>query len=195
MTHKRVLFAAVLASLVALNGAAALAQTGEYRRAVHFHCPAGDVTLMMTAPAADGPWNWEDRDQFVALDPGCQLASLADPSKPQATAKRAPARRPAQPPAPAPTLEDQSEPLPSAALTPAVQQHDSSGADVGTVFLLLLLFVLYFVPAFVADRRACKAGAGIFIVNLFLGWTFIGWVVALAWAACGEQLPKSRIAV
>ena len=32
--------------------------------------------------------------------------------------------------------------------------------------------------------------AAIFFLNLFLGWTLIGWVVALAWACSGTP-PKS----
>ncbi len=52
-----------------------------------------------------------------------------------------------------------------------------------------LIAVLYFLPLWIAAARHCKAGAGIGVVNIFLGWTFIGWVVALAWAACGE--PKT----
>jgi hypothetical protein len=40
--------------------------------------------------------------------------------------------------------------------------------------------VLYFVPSFLAIKR--KNAAAIFMLNLFLGWTFIGWVVALVWA-------------
>ncbi len=46
---------------------------------------------------------------------------------------------------------------------------------------------LYFMPGIVSRVRHCKAHNGILVVNLFLGWTFIGWVVALAWAASGER--------
>lgn len=42
------------------------------------------------------------------------------------------------------------------------------------------LAVLYFIPSMVGRHKA-NAGA-IFALNLFLGWTFIGWVVALVWA-------------
>jgi Superinfection immunity protein len=51
--------------------------------------------------------------------------------------------------------------------------------------------LLYFLPTFVAAYRSCKAGGGIAVINVFLGWTFIGWVVALAWAACGEVKPAT----
>ena len=60
-------------------------------------------------------------------------------------------------------------------------------------FLVIAVVVvgIYLLPSFVAAGRRCKSGAGVLVVNLFLGWTFIGWVVALAWAACGEVKPAS----
>ena len=58
--------------------------------------------------------------------------------------------------------------------------------------LILLLGLLYFVPVAVAGMRGCKAYAGIAVVNIFLGWTLVGWVVALAWAACGETKEAAR---
>lgn len=46
--------------------------------------------------------------------------------------------------------------------------------------LIILALFIYFIPALVG-RNKDNAGA-IFILNLFLGWTFIGWVLALVWA-------------
>ncbi len=63
------------------------------------------------------------------------------------------------------------------------------------IIVLVLLLALYFAPSIVATRRSCKATDGIVIVNLFLGWTFVGWVVALAWAASGETKPKTKLAL
>lgn len=67
-------------------------------------------------------------------------------------------------------------------------------SDVGSVLVAVLVFVvafsIYFMPAATASHRGCKAAGGIFVVNLFLGWTFVGWVVALAWAVSGETEPK-----
>jgi len=50
--------------------------------------------------------------------------------------------------------------------------------------MLYLLFfaVLYFIPTWVAKYHRHHNATAIFAVNLFLGWTFLGWVVALAWA-------------
>ncbi|WP_081180258.1 superinfection immunity protein [Colwellia sp. PAMC 21821] len=45
----------------------------------------------------------------------------------------------------------------------------------------LLIPILYFLPSIVAyDKKHPQANA-IVIVNLFLGWTFLGWVVAFIW--------------
>lgn len=47
---------------------------------------------------------------------------------------------------------------------------------------LIFLFALYFVPAIVAGARQTHNATAILLINLFLGWTFIGWVVALVMA-------------
>jgi hypothetical protein len=50
----------------------------------------------------------------------------------------------------------------------------------------------HFLPTWLACGREHRNATSIFIVNVFLGWTFIGWVVALAWAATEnvEGAPK-----
>jgi hypothetical protein len=46
----------------------------------------------------------------------------------------------------------------------------------------LILLGLYFLPAIVAASRHTHNATGIFMLNLFLGWTGIGWVIALCLA-------------
>lgn len=58
--------------------------------------------------------------------------------------------------------------------------------------LWALILIAYIMPAAIASHRKCKATAAIAIVNVFLGWTFIGWVVALAWAVSGEKSTTPR---
>lgn len=55
----------------------------------------------------------------------------------------------------------------------------------------IFLFVLYFIPTIVAMGRSHRNGGAIFLLNLFLGWTFIGWVAAIIWSATAnvEQKP------
>lgn len=60
------------------------------------------------------------------------------------------------------------------------------------IFLIFALF-LYFVSAIIAlDRKLLNFGS-IFIVNLFFGWTLIGWVGTLAWALAGTAQPNPHL--
>jgi len=58
---------------------------------------------------------------------------------------------------------------------------------------ILILLVLYFIPTIVAYSKARHNKGAVFIINLFLGWTFIGWVVALAWAVSNKNPPQQII--
>ena len=44
-------------------------------------------------------------------------------------------------------------------------------------------FVMYFLPSIIALARSKRDTLAIFLLNLFLGWSVIGWIVALVWAA------------
>jgi Superinfection immunity protein len=46
-----------------------------------------------------------------------------------------------------------------------------------------LSFVMYFLPSIIALARSKRDLLAIFLLNLFLGWSVIGWIVALVWAA------------
>jgi Superinfection immunity protein len=52
----------------------------------------------------------------------------------------------------------------------------------GNIFILAI-FAGYMLPWIIALGRSHPNVAPIFIINVFFGWTFIGWVVALAWSA------------
>jgi hypothetical protein len=43
-------------------------------------------------------------------------------------------------------------------------------------------FVLYFLPTIIAFARSKRDAVSILVLNLLLGWTAIGWVIALVWA-------------
>jgi hypothetical protein len=49
-------------------------------------------------------------------------------------------------------------------------------------FTLLILAVLYFIPAIVAFRRQHPNATPIMVLNICLGWTILGWVAALVWS-------------
>jgi Zn-dependent protease with chaperone function len=49
------------------------------------------------------------------------------------------------------------------------------------------ILALYMLPTLIAAGRKVPNVGSILVINLFLGWTFIGWVVALAMAARSVQ--------
>jgi hypothetical protein len=53
--------------------------------------------------------------------------------------------------------------------------------------LLIITFVLYFLPTIVAMCCKLKDLGYIFGINLFFGWTFIGWCVAMIWCFGGKR--------
>jgi hypothetical protein len=55
------------------------------------------------------------------------------------------------------------------------------GSFVGVVVFLILL-AIYFLPTIIALLRRQPNTLAIFLLNFFLGWSFIGWVVALVWS-------------
>lgn len=52
----------------------------------------------------------------------------------------------------------------------------------GFAFTVLCAISLYFLPILVAMVRKTKNVAQVLVINFFLGWTFVGWVVALVMA-------------
>ncbi len=56
--------------------------------------------------------------------------------------------------------------------------------------IIVLLF--YFFPSLLAWRLGCKSALKIFLLNLFLGWTLLGWIGAVIWAAV-ERFGKKTL--
>jgi hypothetical protein len=63
-------------------------------------------------------------------------------------------------------------------------------ALIGVLFIFVVFPVIYFVPAMVAHKKHHPNATAIFVLDLFLGWTFIGWVLALVWACTNNHAPS-----
>ncbi|AIR90527.1 superinfection immunity protein [Pseudomonas cremoricolorata] len=66
----------------------------------------------------------------------------------------------------------------------------------GALMLGIMGFVIYFLPTINAKSRKHPNRGSIFALNLFLGWTLIGWVAAVVWSASSinkdvKQMPGS----
>ena len=48
---------------------------------------------------------------------------------------------------------------------------------------LVLAGLVYFAPAIVALSRSHMSAGAIVVLNLLLGWTALGWIIAIVWTA------------
>ena len=77
----------------------------------------------------------------------------------------------------------------------------------GRWIAVFIFLTFYFLPSIIAAIRGAKHGLAIGTLNLLLGWTVAGWIVALIWALaenrydgripcpfCAERiLPAARV--
>lgn len=55
---------------------------------------------------------------------------------------------------------------------------------------ILIIGGIYFIPSIIALVRKKRNKIAIIALNFFLGWSLIGWVVALVWALKKDNYPK-----
>lgn len=57
---------------------------------------------------------------------------------------------------------------------------------------VIIYLVIYFLPTIVAFLNKKVNAVSIMLVNIFLGWTIIGWIVALVWAFSIQQIDLDQ---
>jgi Superinfection immunity protein len=62
------------------------------------------------------------------------------------------------------------------------------------VGFLALGVISYFLPWIIASHRAHPNKYPIIVINIFLGWTLVGWVVALAWSCSHIERQAQALA-
>jgi hypothetical protein len=71
----------------------------------------------------------------------------------------------------------------------------------GMILFLAVAVFVYFIPTWIASARKHHNANAIFVTNLLLGWTALGWVAALVWSftavtpkeAVTEKAPEVKI--
>ena len=75
----------------------------------------------------------------------------------------------------------------------SVEVQSMGSKLIGTGFISLLIIVItlaiYIIPTIVAVKRKHPNKVAIILINIFLGWSFLGWIGALIWACI---LPNSE---
>src|SRR5215469_18398979 len=66
-----------------------------------------------------------------------------------------------------------------------LQPRRALGSKELPMFSLLFLALLYFLPAIIGRNKT--DATGIFLLNLLLGWTLVGWVVDFLWACASDR--------
>lgn len=51
-----------------------------------------------------------------------------------------------------------------------------------TIIILILFLFVYFLPTIIANTRRHKYLSQVFMLNLLIGWTGIGYLIAIAWS-------------
>jgi hypothetical protein len=58
-----------------------------------------------------------------------------------------------------------------------------------TVILLIMITILYLLPTVIAYGRDIPQRGAVTILNIVLGWTLVGWVLAFLWARLARTRP------
>ena len=58
-----------------------------------------------------------------------------------------------------------------------------------------ILLVVYFLSGYIALHRQGSNFMPIFLTNVFLGWTGLGWIVCLIWSVSDHVQPKSELSL
>lgn len=75
-----------------------------------------------------------------------------------------------------------------------VRIHGSWLAGLGALAIIaiaigcFIALAIHFIPTIIAIARRKRNAVWIFLVNLFLGWTVVGWIWALVWSLMTEPL-------
>lgn len=59
--------------------------------------------------------------------------------------------------------------------------------------MMAIVLLIYFAPAVTAYQRKTENKIQVLVINTFLGWTFIGWVVALSMAYSKKIEKKGNV--
>ncbi|WP_421791799.1 superinfection immunity protein [Hyphobacterium sp.] len=52
---------------------------------------------------------------------------------------------------------------------------------------LIVLIAMFFLPSLIALVRSHHNAFAIFLTNFLLGWTLIGWIIALIWSTTSTR--------
>ena len=60
------------------------------------------------------------------------------------------------------------------------------------IIIMFGMIILYFLPSIIGARNHKKNQNAIILLNLFLGWSGIGWIIALIWAVMVDDKDEPK---
>ena len=149
-------------------------------------CASNAAELYIRSPASKCGSNVADalagdRAAIEALQKNPDYCQDSNPISPAATASAAPPIAPNPSPIAAPAIPVQQTPT-------AVSSSPKTLIKVA----ISIAAILYFVPALISFTRRKRNAKAILALNLFLGWSFLGWVAALIWSLLSDAPGEPR---
>jgi Superinfection immunity protein len=80
-----------------------------------------------------------------------------------------------------------------AAFTLAPRYIDDFGTTVAAFVIMAVMIGGYLLPMIIAGRRKHHNLGAIMAVNLLLGWTFLGWIIAFIWSLTAVRNPYQHL--
>ncbi len=71
--------------------------------------------------------------------------------------------------------------------------EDVAAFGIGMLILLIIVLGVYFLPTTIAMMNGSSLVAAVFVINLLLGWTILGWIGALVMAVLPKQKSQTII--
>jgi uncharacterized membrane protein YhaH (DUF805 family) len=76
-------------------------------------------------------------------------------------------------------------------IAPSTSHSTSQDDSFHAWVLLAVILMIYFLPALIASHRRHRNRTAIGMTNLLLGWTAIGWIIAIIWASTADTESKT----
>ncbi|PNO46568.1 superinfection immunity protein [Klebsiella michiganensis] len=64
--------------------------------------------------------------------------------------------------------------------------------SVWNIIVLIFAIIIYVLPGVIASSREHKNATAIWVLNIVLGWSFLGWIAALVWSFTNPGVVKLK---
>ena len=60
------------------------------------------------------------------------------------------------------------------------------------VIVCLISLAIYLIPTIIAKVKRKRNLSGIALLNIFTGWSMVGWIISLVWAVSPDRQQKEE---